>query len=446
MPRSSVAGLSESIPFLLVTPKQKSLISIYDNPLEIPSVVASLPSVAILGGNKRAQAFEKRLLFAGFAKPLLCDVNSKERLDSISLEAVQQSWPTIVLITEDVPSEVRGFLDQNRQALVIDAREVTTKSSPIILGSHRAFGNFSDREISQGSDRVGVAIEHASPVDLIQFLDQFNCSSRGIVRLDPYSYTSLHRRSFPDCLFPFLFAALTFSFYVILSMLEHKDQTMDNTQLISRQASSMTASTSLTLLAVAFLPRPISELSELLHAIAPTPGKIEEISFNESSLDFSGLLHRSTALERWLQARAYLAWYSFSFACLHLLFLSFSHLHSTSTLFIVAFFFGLSSWISLTIFAAVQLPWISERLLWKEYYLFTSSLGPLCLLLSFAHVLLHWSLNSDVFTLKFFSLLLPLVVLILRLMISGIVRPGVKLIHWRRRRSAKREATVSVAC
>ena len=266
----------------MVTPKQKSLASVYDIPLDIPSIVASLPSVAIIGGNERARAFERRLLLAGFTKPLLCDVNSKDNVDSVSFEAVQQSSPTIILITEDVPAYVRDILDQNKQPLIVDAREITAQISPIILGFYRAFGNLSDREIGQGTERVAVAVELSSPLDLIQFIHDLNCFTRGINRLDHYSYTYLHRRSFPKCLFPFLLTTMTLSLYFVLSMCGHKDQKQNNVQLLSRQASSVTASTSITLLAIAFLARPMVELIELLHTIVPkrnsTRGRTGELS------------------------------------------------------------------------------------------------------------------------------------------------------------------------
>lgn len=134
-------------------------------------------------------------------------------------------------------------------------------------------------------------------------------------------------------------------------------------------------------------------------------------------------------LEEWLECRGYFAWYSFSFACLHLLFLFFSRIDSNLTLFIVAFILGMISFICLTIVASVHLPWISERLLWKEYHLFSSSLGVIGLILSFLHVFLHWTMISETWNLKFFSMILPLLVLILRFIIYGLIHPSLKLIH-----------------
>ena len=140
-------------------------------------------------------------------------------------------------------------------------------------------------------------------------------------------------------------------------------------------------------------------------------------------------------LEKWLKCRRYLGWYSFVFACLHLLFLFFSRIDSNLTLFIVAFILGLITFLCLAIFSSIHLPWISERLHWKEYHLFTSYLGVICLILSFLHVFFHWTLISDMWNVKFFAMILPLIVLITRLTIYGMVYPTLKCLHWIQHRS-----------
>ncbi len=146
-------------------------------------------------------------------------------------------------------------------------------------------------------------------------------------------------------------------------------------------------------------------------------------------------------LQRWLQSRRYLAWYSFSFACLHILFILIFKTDFNQKFFFLPVFFGVITLIILTILSFVYFPWISERLLWREYQLLTSYLGPFGLLIALIHVFIHWkydyyyhSNKKNLFTLKFLSMFLPLLVLILRIMIYGLIYPIQKLIHRRQKK------------
>ena len=139
-------------------------------------------------------------------------------------------------------------------------------------------------------------------------------------------------------------------------------------------------------------------------------------------------LKKSTFIQFWLNCRSLLVWHSFGCACLHLIFLIFSRIDSNFTLFLVGFFIGCVSWICLAILSSVYLSWISERLHWKEYRFLTSYFGPFCLLLAFLHVLFHWTFDSDVFNIKLVSMILPLVTLILRFTVYGMIRPLLAMI------------------
>jgi len=103
--------------------------------------------------------------------------------------------------------------------------------------------------------------------------------------------------------------------------------------------------------------------------------------------------------------------------------------------------FGLFTLILLCILSFVYFPWISERLLWREYQLLTSYLGPFCLLIAFIHVFIHWKseyydlYEKDLFRLKFLSMILPFIVLLLRFIIYGIIHPIVKWIENRQRKT-----------
>jgi len=135
-------------------------------------------------------------------------------------------------------------------------------------------------------------------------------------------------------------------------------------------------------------------------------------------------------IRRWFQSRRYLAWYAMVFALLHIVFIIFSKIDFNSKLLIYGFFFGIFSLILLSILSYVHFPWISERLLWNEYHFVTAYLGPFCLLISFIHVGLNWKSNSNLFNIKLLSITLPLIVLILRFIIYGIIHPILKLIQW----------------
>ena len=153
-------------------------------------------------------------------------------------------------------------------------------------------------------------------------------------------------------------------------------------------------------------------------------------------LFLGNLISHLPFLQSWLQSRRYLSWYSLSFALLHLLFLLFSKLDFNS---IFALFFGILSLILLCILTFVHFPWISERLLWNEYRFFTFYLGPFTLLFAFLHLYLYCNFQSSLISLKFLSMILPLMVLILRLIISGILHP----IQWFRHRRLKKNTTTT---
>jgi hypothetical protein len=214
---------------------------------------------------------------------------------------------------------------------------------------------------------------------------------------------------------------IIFSFYSIFSIIEHYHD-IQNTLLIYRQVSSITGSTSITLLALAFLIRPLLELIQIINGKYSREFDLILILFLEN------VQSNIIFIQRWLQSRRYLSWYSLSFALLHLIFFILSKLDFNSTLSIYALFFGLLAFILLSILSFVHFPWISERLQWKEYHFLTSYLGPFGLLLAFIHLYLYWHLESDLFSLKFITMILPFIVLILRFIIYGILHP----IQWLR--------------
>jgi len=154
------------------------------------------------------------------------------------------------------------------------------------------------------------------------------------------------------------------------------------------------------------------------------------------------LLPRFKFIQLWLQSRRYLVWYSLSFALLHFIFLIFSKRNDfNENISFYLMVFGLFTLILLCILSFVYFPWISERLLWREYQLLTSYLGPFCLLIAFIHVFIHWKseyydlYEKDLFRLKFLSMILPFIVLLLRFIIYGIIHPIVKWIENRQRKT-----------
>lgn len=152
-------------------------------------------------------------------------------------------------------------------------------------------------------------------------------------------------------------------------------------------------------------------------------------------------------IQRWLQSRRYLAWYSLTFALLHLLFLLFSKNNFHQQIGFYPVFFGLFTLVLLCILSFVYFPWISERLLWREYHLLTTYLGPFCLLIAFIHVLINWqyeyyhSYHIRLFSLKFFSILLPFIVLLLIFIIYVILRPTIQLIQWKKTRPRQSQSS-----
>ena len=263
--------------------KQKSLVSVYDNsndgeqPLTKHSTnQRSLPLIGILGRNQRTQAFEKRLLLSGFPKPILCDINtfdshSNGTTNYVSHEIFFQLSPTIIFLTDNVTTRnVEQLLHSDQQHLLVDVREMTHRyfsgdashrSSPI-SGTYRAFGNLSNWEIENGTQRVGVTIEQNAPLHLVQLIRDLHCFPRGVNFVDQYSYASRQIKSFRYCLFPFVATLIVFSLCWICSIIEYRYQS----QSIYRQASSITGSASLTLLALLFLIRPVVESLDLLYS------------------------------------------------------------------------------------------------------------------------------------------------------------------------------------
>ena len=147
------------------------------------------------------------------------------------------------------------------------------------------------------------------------------------------------------------------------------------------------------------------------------------------------MISQLTFIQQWLQSRRYFVWYSLSFALLHFLFFIFSKIIDfNSKLFIYGFFFGILTFILLSILSYVHFPWISERLLWNEYHFLTSYLGPFCLLIAFIHVFIHLQHEAHLLNFKFSILILPFIVLMLRFIIYGIIHPAFKLIQWIRAR------------
>ena len=237
--------------------------------------------IGIIGQNKRSEAFTKRLLQSGFPKPILCDINSIEidlnnKSNYVSYETFYELSPSIILITDNLTRNFEDFFPHNKQQLIIDTRErfpkYFSKKSSVSLtsvpGSFRAFGNLSNWEIENGTQRIAVAVEQYSPLNLIKFIYDLNCFSRGIYFLDQYSYNNEQIKIFRNCLFPLMSTIVIFTLSFILSMIEHSNE-MHNSALIYRQASSITASTSITLLALLFLIRPVLELIEFLNSTIP---------------------------------------------------------------------------------------------------------------------------------------------------------------------------------
>ncbi|CAF0855155.1 unnamed protein product [Rotaria sordida] len=420
---------NDDIPSFL-NKKHKSLMSIYDNNLQQP-ITDFPPLVGIIGRSQRSQAFTKRLLLSGFPKPILCDINSNEndlndKSNYVSYERFYQLSPTIVLITDDLTRNFDDLFPQDKSQLIIDARKIyikyfSKKNSYSLLsipGSYRAFGNLSNWEIENGTKRIGVAIEQFPPLNLVKFIYDLNCFSRGIFFLDQYSYNYQQIKSFRHCLFPFISTTIIFSLCVIFSMIQHNHDII-NTVLIYRQASSITASTSIMLLALLFLIRPVFDLIEFIYLVLLKRQNIHE-----------NVISKLTCIQYCLQSKHYLVWYSLSFALLHILFLIFSKINFNSNLFIYGFFFGIFTLILLFILSYIHFPWISEYLSWNEYHFLISYLGSFCLLIASIHVFLHWKFDSYLFNLKFLSIILLFIVLILRFIIYGIIHPILKLIQY----------------
>ena len=152
-------------------------------------------------------------------------------------------------------------------------------------------------------------------------------------------------------------------------------------------------------------------------------------------------------IQRWLQSKQHLTWFALSFAFLHLIFLLFSKNDFNQKLFFYPACFGLFTLIFLCILSFVYFPWISERLLWHEYHLLTSYLGPFCLLIAFIHVFIVWKYNyyykndKNLFNLKFLSMILPCMVLLLRMILYGVIGPTNRLFKWIENRQNKTKAS-----
>ena len=188
------------------------------------------------------------------------------------------------------------------------------------------------------------------------------------------------------------------------------------------QASSITASASLTLLSMVLLIRPSLELIEFI-----------------SKKDYS----RLKFAQYYLDSRKYLVWFSLAFAFLHLIFLIFSKNDFNHKFFFYPIVFGIFTLVLLFTISFVYFPWISERLLWREYRLLTSYLAPFCLLIGFIHVFIHWKYQyiyrnaseNIFFHLKFLSMILPFLVLLLHFTLYGIIYPIGKLNYNRQKKN-----------
>jgi len=68
-------------------------------------------------------------------------------------------------------------------------------------------------------------------------------------------------KSFRNCLFPFISTIIIFSLCFLFSIIEYQNNHTNyhQTDIFYRQASSITAATSLTLLSLLFLIRPLIE-------------------------------------------------------------------------------------------------------------------------------------------------------------------------------------------
>lgn len=410
------------------------------------------PLIGILGRNQRSHAFRQRLLLSGFPKPILCDKNSIEidtndNSNYVSHETFCKQSPSIILITDNLTNHFEDVFNPETHQLIIDAREsiksyFTSKTShhlTPIPGAYRAFGNLSNWEIENGTHRAGVAVEQAAPSSLIKFISDLNCSTRGIYFLDQFTYNNEDVKSFRNCLFPLISTIIIFSLCFILSIIEEHYTHYSHKTLIYHQASSITAATSITLLSLLFLIRPILEFVNFIHSFIlkrQHEGRLFSfrIIFSSCFHELERAISHLVFIQRWLRSRRYLAWYSLGFSLLHLLFILFSKIDFDQKLFYPVSV-GIFTMILLCILSFVHFPWISERLLWQEYHLMTSYLGPFCLLMAFIHVFINWKYGyfylsvKSLFNLKFLSMILPLFVLSIRFIIYGIIHPTIKMIQ-----------------
>ncbi|CAF1472351.1 unnamed protein product [Didymodactylos carnosus] len=414
--------------------EQKSLISVYDNSNEERTI-------GLIGyRNKRTIAFAKRLVRYGFS-PILTDTNENttliksdatDHIQYVPNNAFRQSIQTapIVIIAEQPHGDIQHLIDGK---LVIDSidyglkrrflfnkhsEQQTSSTKTFFLNQSRttsvirAFGNISTWEIEHGTFRhAPVYIQQQPDVSsttfqrLLKFIHDLNFSGTRI--MNEYDYNNiLNQRSFHGCVFPLITTLLVFGLALLVvviqcSRYEEANQynlnaikrTRDfffsnnnHTSIIFRKASSVTGTVSLNLLAILYLIRPILELIDFLFS------QQRRISQNFSQ----------------------------------------NHWH------IPSFFIGVIAIILLSILAIVYTPWTNERLLWNEWRIIVSYVGPLAFLLGFIHTLLllvkQWNLYSNLFNLTFISLLLPLCVIIVRIIVYAIIYPIMKLIDWLERR------------
>ena len=383
---SSTGNLETIFPTSNLSSGQSS-ISIYDN----SNNNSSNSFIGIVGDNDRARAFEKLLISSSFSTPIRCD----------SIETYRKFDPSILIVTDEI--SLKFEFDRTRTFL-IDARRIST---PLIDGSFRAFGNLSNSEIEKGTNRIAVAIESNSPETLSEFIVKLRRFPRGILRLDSFSYENLRRKPFENSILPLILSLIFVVFYSIVSIFEYKNEFF-HSRLVYRQISSVSAATSLTLFAVRLLAEPIDEFVQLIH--------------------WTFFQRRNEILKFWLNSRLFLVVFSFVFAYFHLIFLLFSRLDSNSILFLVAFLLGLFSLIGLTIVFVVNFPSISERLVSFEFVFLNSFLSLVVLFLSFLHVFLHWALVSDMFNVKFVSMICPLIFFVFRSMIFVLISPIIKFL------------------
>ncbi|CAF0890198.1 unnamed protein product [Didymodactylos carnosus] len=461
-------------------PEQKSLISVYDNSNDERTI-------GIIGHrSKRSIAFAKRLVSYGFTPVLTDAIGSTTSIESEITDNIRyvpnttfrqstQNTP-IIIITEQPHGDIQYLTDgklviesivpESNNRFLFNKKHLEQQSSLTktffinqsrTTSMVRAFGNLSAWEIEHDTtQRVPVYIQQhfdISPTTiprLLKFIHELHFHDTRV--MNEYDYNNvLKKRTFQGCLFPLLTTLLVFIVALLVAIIRCSgyEETRDfsycsnNHSSIFRRASSVTGATSLILLVILYLIRPILELIDFLsyHLHAKSNKTITTKQNNQLTTILKGFNYFNF-VQRWLHSRRYLTWYSVTFALLHILFLTFSQEQfSLNRWQLSSFFIGIITLILLIILTIVYLPWINERLLSNEWRIIVSYVGSLTLLLGFIHVLLllvkQWNSYESLFNLTFISLLLSLCVVIVRLIVYAIIYPLLKTIDWLKRRRNK---------